>query len=176
MSSDIFTEEEYLNLVRRLADEQYDQTDDFDPAEAFTVSAVDDLVEARKQRMQHQLKNGTIDLTKVKKDKLLSSLFKHNTIKVYDFTIRISEYHGEPSKTGANLSVTVTLYHERHKTELSGAPCNIVETFNIGKDNRFSTRPWLSYFTGCHGKRIPPDVLVEIIRWMQVVKKLPAFL
>lgn len=179
MGSNIFTEEEYLELVRRLSDGQYDQLDDSDldsPFDPFAQSDLEEHIAAKKARMLQSMNNGTIDLTKIKRDKILSSLFKHNTIKIYDFMIRITEYHGEPGKVGANLTVDITLYHDRKKTELSGAPCKITETFSIGKDSRFATRPWLSYFSGPHGRNIPSDVLVEIIRWMQVVKKLPAFL
>lgn len=182
MSSIDLTEEEYLRLVRRFTGEQYDQLDDYESDDSFDPFAKSDLellteqAAARKERMFQSMNQGTIDLTKVKRDKLLSSLFKHNNIKVYDFTIRIIKYHGEPNKTGANLNVDITLYHERTKTQLSGAPCRMIETFNIEKDSRFSACSWLKQFSGCHGKNLTPDILVDVIRWMQVAKKLPAFL
>jgi hypothetical protein len=173
MGNRTFTEQEYLELITKLADQQYDQLEeDTDLENIFWEPSEPEI----KEKIVASQNNGTIDLTKIKKDKIKGLLFKHSHIKIYDFLIRITEYHGEPSKNGANLTVDVTLYHERHKTELSGAPCKMTVPFNICKDNRFTNKPWLSHFVDCHGKEIPTDVLIEIIRWMQVTSKLPAFL
>lgn len=178
MSSDTLNKEDYLDMVRKLSEEQYDQIDDLESSDmdVFAPSDIESQVAAKKERMLQLMNQATIDLTKVKKNQLAGSLFKHNNIRVFDFTIRITKYYGEPGQTGANLNVDITLYHERHKTELSGAPCRMTETLDIGKDSRFVGRPWLRYFVGCHGKNIPADALIDIIRWMQVISKLPAFL
>jgi hypothetical protein len=170
--SKTFTEEEYLDLVTRLAEQQYGSLDDIVVGDAEWMPSEAPI----KEKMFRAKNEGTIDLTKIKKDQIKDLLFKHNNIKIYDFLIRITFYHGEPGKDGANLTVDVSLYNEIHKTPLSGAPCKMTVPFSITKDNRFTKRPWLSYFVNSHGKNIPADTLVEIIRWMQVVKKLPAFL
>lgn len=173
MGNRTFTEQEYLDLVTKLADQQYDQLEEDTDLENIFWDPSEPKI---KEKIVASQNTGTLDLTKIKKDKIKELLFKHNHIKIYDFLIRITEYHGEPSKGGANLTVNITLYHERHKTELSGTPCKMTVPFSIDKDNRFQTRPWISYFVGPYGKEIPTDILIEIIRYMQVVSKLPAFL
>lgn len=167
-----FSKEEYFDLVSKLTDEQYDTLDDF-PNEINLISSEP----PPKPKKELTIPNGIVDLTTVKKDQIKDLIFKSNTIKVYDFTIRITLFHGESSpSTGSELTVDVHLYHNIYKTPLSGKPCSMTIPFNINKDGRFKGRPWLTYFQGPNGRNIPIDVLVEIVRWIQVVKKLPAFL
>ena len=79
---------------------------------------------------------------------------------------------------GYNL-LDITVYETRFKTN-TGLPCNLQLKVNIVKDNRFQGRPWQKYFakgfSGDFGKNIPENVAVDIVRWLQAITKLPAFL
>jgi hypothetical protein len=157
-----FSKEEYLDLITNIADKQYSTLNDLDS-------------QITPEYFHLLISNSVIDFSKVKSSQIKDTLFKGNNIKVYDFIIHINFFHGSPIKDGTNLTVDVSLFHEQHKTKLSGKPCKMMTPFNITKDDRFANRSWLFYFKGSHGKEIPIDILVEIIRWMQVVQKLAAF-
>lgn len=175
MKSNTLNEQEYLDLISRITGEQYDQLDD-DEIEGLEDIAWTPANPEVKEKLFRAGNTGSIDLTNTKKSQILDSLFKHNNIKVYDFLIRITKYHGEVGKVGATITVDIEVYDEIHKTPLSNIPCKMLVAFDIKNDNRFINRPWLSQFSWNNGKNIDPDTLVDIIRWMQVVKKLSAFL
>ncbi len=119
------------------------------------------------------------DLTNAKKGDLPDLIFKTTNLKIHNFTIKITNYNGEPDEKGATLNVSFTLYHEVKETPNLKAPCRMTYPCNVYKDSRFRNRPWLKFFdaaTGSHATNIPAGTLIDIVRWIQVVVKYPAFL
>jgi hypothetical protein len=168
-----FTKQEYLDLIRKLADQQYDEPEEeVIPQEIEWIPAESEI----KEKPFAVSNEGIIDLTKTKKADIPKSLFKHNNIKVHHYLIRIRSYDGNPTKPETNPTINLFIYHEITQTPLSKAPCKMTVEFHIDSDNRFNTQPWISYFKGYYGKNIPPSVLVDIIYWMQMTEKLSAFL
>jgi hypothetical protein len=166
------TNEEYLALCQKLVDQQYDDAvDDYDISKMEWIPAESEA----KERMIKVNNNGMIDLTHVRSTKIKEEIFKCGNLKVGDFKIIISHYSGVPSQEGANLTCNLRFMGHQSKT-MNGMPCNMDSFVNIAKDNRFFGRPWLKYFHGSNADNVPIDTVVDIIRWMQAIKKLTAFL
>ena len=169
-----FTQDELLRLIEELTEKQYSDEIDI-PDEDITWIPAEPPA---KEKIKLPSENGVIDLTKVKKEQIKDALYKCTTIKVGNFTIKITKYHGYPDKYGKSqdLKMDLSFWHEVYKTP-SGAPCKMTYSFEIGKDSRFYNRPWLCYQVGNYSlKNVPADVVVEIIRWFQGVIKMTAFL
>jgi hypothetical protein len=172
-----FTKEEYLALVMRLADEQYDELsdDDIDLDKVEWIPAEAEI----KEKLTKVRSTAVTDLTNVKRAQIPDLLYKTTTIKVHNFTIKIGTFHGDIEGDEANLTVDLALYEEVYQTPNLKAPCRMTYPCNVFEQNRFKGRPWLKYFdkqTGAHGTRVPTAILIDIIRWIQVVVKYPAFL
>jgi hypothetical protein len=170
-----FSKEEYLALVRQLTEDQYDELGDEDPQEIEWIPAVPEI----KEKIMKLRSDAVTDLTKLKKSQLMDSLFKTNNLKVHGFTIKIARYHGDPDQKGGELTVDFTLYHEVYETPNMKAPCRMTLPCNIHKDTRFLGRSWLKHFdaaTGSHATKVSTETLIDIVRWIQVAVKYPAFL
>jgi len=173
------SKEEYLKLLEDLADDQYGTTDypedNYVPDEAWIPSE-----SGAKEMIRFKNLHGKIDVTKFKKEQIQDALYKCMNIQVGDFLIKIESYHGYPDKfgKGTNLTMDIEVWEKRYRTP-SGAPCNMDFRIDWSKDNRFFTRKWLSYFgagTRSAGINVPVDTVVEIVRWMQALKRMGAFL
>jgi hypothetical protein len=168
-----FTNEEYLELCQKLIDEQYGD----EAIEDYNISDMEWMPsesEVKKKKLQANT-NGMIDLTDIKASKIKDELFKCTNFKVGNFKIRINHYYGMPEEE-FKLKLGVEVWEERHKTP-NGMPCKIDYPMIFAKDSRFKNRPWLNDFQGGNSAyRVPIDTVVEIIRWMQAVKKLTAFI
>lgn len=166
-----FTNQEYLELCRALAEAQYDSTEE---EELVEMEWIPSEPPAKKRFAPNT--NGTIDMTDTRSNLIRNLLWKCTNIKVGNFKIKINSYTGEPGQHGALVSMRLSVWEEKHKTP-NGHPCRMDFPVNWAKDNRFTGRPWLKYFTGGYENgTIPIDTVVDIIRWMQAIKKLTAFL
>jgi hypothetical protein len=119
-----------------------------------------------------------IDLTNCKKDDIQELLFKSTKFKIGKFTLTINKYYGIPGDAESSLALDIRLMEHRIKTP-NGSPCNMDFDIDIMKDSRFKNRAWLSYFNTkgrSYGIGIPTDVVVDIVRWLQAITKLCAFL
>lgn len=167
-----FTKQEYLDLIQKLVDQQYDDAiDDYDIDQMEWIPSEPEI----KEKVIKANTNGLIDLTNVKSSKIKEQLVLCTNLKVGPFKIRIGRYNGVPSQQGANICLDLEVWEERTKTP-NGMPCRVDFPLIFHKDTRFDTRPWLKYFSGNMGGNVPMDTVVEIVRWMQAVKKLTAFL
>lgn len=166
-----FTNEEYLALCQKLLEEQYDEAlDDYNIADMEWIPSESEV----KKKRDRANTNGVIDLSEMKSNLIKPQLFKCTNLKVGFFKLRIRHCNEEESDDKALF--TIEVWEERHKTP-NGMPCKIDFPMVFAKDSRFKDRPWLKHFQGgSSAYRLPIDTLVEIIRWMQVVKKLSAFL
>jgi len=170
-----FTKEEYLALVEKLAEDHYGDDGDNEPiTEMEWIPSESDY--ARKVHLVN--KDGTIDLITAKKDKVRKVLleYKYANLAIGNFLIRITNYHGKPnSKTGADISLDISLYQKVSRTP-NGGPCNMLNKFDVFRDSRFEGRPWLTHFNGYGAHKVPLETMVDIIRWIQVIQNLTAFL
>jgi len=174
------SKEEYLKLLEDLANDQYGYDDPpeeepYIPDEAWIPSE-----SVAKEMIRMKSLHGKIDVTKFRKDKIQDALYKCMNVQVGDFLIKIDSYHGYPDKfgKGANLTMDIEVWEKRYRTP-SGAPCNMDFRIDWSKDDRFFTRKWLSYFQGgasSAAANVPVETVIEIVRWMQAIKKMGAFL
>ncbi len=170
------TDREYLELLSRLVDQQYDDAiDDYDIDKMEWIPAEPEV----KSKIPEPNTWGMIDLTNVLSNKIKEELLKCTNLKIGNFKIRIARYNGVPSQQGAKLCMDLEIKEARTKTP-SGMPCGpsgVEYPADLLKDSRFKGRPWLKYFKdGSYAHNVPIDVVVEIVRWMQALKKLTAFL
>jgi hypothetical protein len=165
------TNQEYLDLVQKLVDQQYDDAEDQNDV---VMEWIPSESEAKKKMVQANT-NGVIDLTNVKSGKIKESLFKCTNLQVGSFKIRITRYNGAPSQDGTRIDMDLEVYEAKTKTP-SGHPCKVDYPVDFYKDNRFANKSWIKYFRRYCGDNVPADTVVEIIRWFQAVTKLNAFL
>ncbi len=175
------TKEEYLRLIEQFADEQYggdnDLVDNYAILEQSWIPA-ESSVKEKMMRALNANRGGSVDLTNVRKEKIREALPKCHNVKVGDFLIVIEDCDAEPDATGKpiNMCMDLAVWEERHKTP-SGAPCRINYKLNFHKDDRFDNRPWLRLFNQAGmARQVPLDTVVDIIKWMQAIKKMSAFL
>jgi hypothetical protein len=173
-----FSHKDYLRLLEELTDQQYDD-DSYDIISEIPEESWMPEVSSAKEKMLRSLNaNKTINITNFKKDQIQDALYQNTNIQVDNFLIKIQRYNGYPDKTNqiTNLTMDISVYEKQFKT-MSGFPCNMDLDLNIHKDNRFIGRTWLSLFNSYNGARnIPASTVVEIVRWMQALKRMTAFL
>lgn len=169
---------------RKLVEEAYYKTDipedDYDYCEVPDDSWAPGESSAKELMKRADGRYGIIDVTKFRKDKIQEALYKCMSIQVGEFLIRIDTYHGYPDKfgKGTNLTMDIEVWKKQYKT-LSGNPCNMDFKMDWSKDNRFFGRPWLQLFAGgtsCSANDVPVETVIEIVRWMQALKRMNAFL
>lgn len=170
-----FTNDEFLRLVEELTEKQY--SDEVEEPE-YEYSWVPSEPHVKDRLKKVPISSGILDLSKVKKEAIKDMLYKSTLFKIGIFTIRITKYHSYPTKLEINqgLKIDLAFLHDVNKTS-SGAPCKMQYKFEIGKDSRFSNRPWLVYLTDSSSlKNVPIEDAVEIIRWFQGLQRMTAFL
>ena len=173
MTSRSFTDQEYLELLQKLVDGQYDDAiDDYDIEEMEWIPSEPEIVQKKKKEVNHNI---SVDLTKVKSANLEREVNRAGNIKVGSFKIIITEYHTEFDPNGDKLFCDLKVVVHQSKT-MNGFPCNMDTDIDLAKDNRFSGRQWLKYFQYNRGDNVPMETVVEIVRWLQIINKLPAFL
>ena len=168
-----FTKEEYLKLCRDLLQDQYgdDGIEDYIKPEAW-MPAESDL----KQKLSNPNNNGITDLSSSKKDKIIEAIHKCSNVKVFNFIIKITSYHCQKDTNGPFTSVNITIYETKREKHL-GIHKNLLSKINPNKDTRFENRSWLSYFnTFESGINIPIEEIPDIVRWLQAISKLEAFI
>lgn len=167
-----FTDQEYLALIQQLVDKQYDDAiDDYDIDKMEWIPSESEI----KKKLESINRSGMIDLTTVKSSLLKEEIKKSGNLKVGTFKVTLTHVRPDPIRgdVGYDLSIRET----KMKTP-SGQPCNGIDyRTDLLKDSRFRGRPWLKYFKdGSYAHNMPIDSVVEMVRWMQAVKRLTAFL
>jgi hypothetical protein len=164
---------DYLKLIQEYTDQQYgDALDDYNIAEMEWIPAEPEI----KQKLTQPINNATVDLLNVPSDKIKEEMVKGNYLIVGKFKIKVNRYQGTPTKDGTQLTMSIKVWEMMTHTP-NGHPCKIDFPMHFHKDNRFNTRPWIQHFNADgEAWAVPVDTMVEIIRWMQAVKKLSAFL
>lgn len=169
-----FSNKDYLDLIQQLVDQQYDDAvEDYDIDNMEWIPAEPEI----KEKMMKVNRSGMIDLTHVKSNKIKEEIHKCGNIRIGNFKIIISRYNGTPSQQGAQLCCDLHIMGNRNKT-MNGMPCNMDYDVDVKKDSRFNNQSWLKYFdqSPSYADNVPVDVVVDIVRWLQGIHKLTAFL
>lgn len=169
------SKEEYLKLLEEVANQEYnDDLEELGPIDEGAWIWADPPA---KDKMRIHNSYGTCNAMGLKKDKIQEMLYKYKNIQVGHFLIRIDEYHGYPDKfgKGTDLTMDIEIWERRFKTP-SGMPCQMDYRVDLSQDNRFFGRPWLLLFKGSSASKMPVETVVDIVRWMQAIKKMSAFL
>lgn len=167
-----FTQDEFLRLIEECTEQEYGDEINIPEFEYNWISEKSSYI---KKKIQELKPNGTIDLSKVKKEAIRDALFKSTLFKIGIFTIRITKYHSHPSKD-QDIKIDLSFLYDATQTP-SGAPCKMQYKFELGKDNRFANRSWLVYLsTSSSMKEVPIEEAVEVIRWFQGITRMTAFL
>lgn len=169
-------------MLEEAAEEQYgsEDSDHVEPAveESSWIPSVDPRKEQMLERLKRSTLYGRIDVTKLRKDQIQDALYKCVNLEVGEFTLHINEYHGYPlpNKKGNELTMDITMFSKQYKTA-TGAPCNMDLKFDPHKDNRFEKRPWVHMFDN-KGRafEVPAETVVDIVRWLQALRRMNAFL
>jgi len=172
--------QEYYDLIKKLIEQQYTDESETD----YNTSYSDGWITAEpeiKQKMKLLADEGTVDLTDIKSNKIKELIIQtkrkniKSGIKIGDFLIKItrSEYYNPDM---SDLIVDICIYEEQHKTK-SGAPAKLLFKIDTVKDSRFAQCSWNNYFNQFKvAKNVPINILVNIVRWLQAIRKLTAFL
>lgn len=164
------TEQEYFELCQKVANSYYDlDTVEPEPPENSWIPSESPAKEKMKEMLSGS--NGIIDLTDANRGQVSSKIHTCSNFKIGNFLLKISKYRGEPNK---NLKVDIFIYEDRK----AGNYGKISVKLDPTKDDRFQTRDWAGYFSTIQkvGKDIPIEDLPNIVRWIQAVQKMKAFL
>jgi hypothetical protein len=167
------TTQEYLELCERLAEQYYNQEDDYEqniPDENW-IPAESEAKEKLKRMINH---NGFIDLTNAKQSQIANKVHTANNFKVGAFLVKITKYKVNIS---GDTHLDIIIYEEKLIRNKFFKDTKISVKVDPTKDMRFSTRNWAGYFkTDKKGMNVPMGDFPEIIRWLQAVQKMKAFL
>lgn len=169
------SKEDYIKFLEELTEQQYSDEDDTYTIPEDAWMPAESLA---KEKMKIHDRAGSVDLLNCKKSKIQDALYKCTNVKVGSYLIRIHEYHGTPNKIGigANLTMDIEVWETVYQTP-SGHPCKMDYNKNFHKDNRFYGKPWLNYFSTVGvAHDMPVETVVDVIRWLQAIQKIGAFL
>lgn len=159
--------EEYLKLLSELDEPAEDISDDSwfyaDPP-------------AKEKMLKARAFSGSMDCTNFKREQILKAIKSNCNLQVGPFSIRIRGFYHSEKADKAYMSID--LFEKKTKTP-TGHPCNMDYKVDVMKDNRFEGRPWAELFNN-HRQgtaiNVPIETVVEIVKWLQALKKLTAFL
>lgn len=164
----MISKEEYWKLIEQVIKEQEDSDmEDFVDCNAWIPAEP-----AHKKSPPERY--GSIDATKLKKEGVQQAIQKYQILNIGRFVLTIKL--ADKIKQEDKQEYLVSLYETKYVTPL-GRPCNIQYRVALYKDTRFENRPWLKYFRTYGGSTaIPEATVLDIVRWLQAIIKLPAFL
>jgi len=85
--------------------------------------------------------------------------------------VRIGNFRLQILNINAN-AMNILIFEEQKKKS-----ANITVKVNPNKDSRFLGRSWVTYFNQFNeGKNIPLEEIPNILKWLQIIHRLPAFL
>lgn len=172
------SEEEYLKMIQEAQESPFDEDSEPKPEidESSWIPSVSPVKDSMMERLRRATVHGKIDVSKLRKDQIQDALYKCVNVVIGDFVLHINEYHGYPGKNKTDLSMDISILCTQYKT-ITGAPCKMELRFDPSKDNRFNNKPWSKRFDAYgHANYVPVEIVVDIVRWFQALKRLPSFL
>jgi len=173
------SKEDYLSLIETVHrdSEGYDELDNYNtPDEAWIPSESPNKF--RMERARAASVHGMIDVLNYRKEQIRDAIYKSMNLQVGEFIIHIRRYGGHPKdkQLYGPLVLDIDVMQEKLKTP-SGSPCKMSYRFDLFQDNRFAKQPWITHFNaGGSARDIPVETVVEIVRWMQALRRMNAFL
>lgn len=179
------SKDDYLKLLESVQQEDFDQIDHLDPPDTAWIparSSAHDMLEKARARQSY----GILDIVEYKREQIQEALYECINLQVGEFIIHVEEYHGRPAKLSkakntspspaSELTMDIVVYQERLTTP-SGIPCKMQYMMDFFQDNRFTNQAWLSHFTHKgRARNIPVETVVDMIRWLQALNRMNAFL
>lgn len=164
--SNNLTKEEYIAMVAKLVDQQYGRELDNDDDEPHHLSGSPEIPTRPNP-------NSIINITDHKRNDIPIELLRACNFKIGNFLIKI--HHNMTNEDGY-ACYSFKLFEESPYTYLNRpsikttkiTPCN---------DSRFDGRSWLSYFgQRSFAEQMIVSELLDMIRWLQAIGKMTAFL
>lgn len=170
------SKEDYLRLLEELSKE--DDLDSETPSgiDVLDVSWMPSESSAKAKMLKSLNFNGTIDATHLKKEQIKEAIAKSKNLQVAHFSIKIRGFYVSDKQN--NSFMHLDIYERRTKTA-TGQPCNMDYKLDVFGDKRFAGRPWLQLFNNNRAgtaTNVPIDTVVDIVKWLQALKKLAVFL
>lgn len=169
-----FSKEDYLKMLEEIANQQYSE-----PKEPAVDVPGDSWIWGEsplKEKLKMANLHSTTDATNLHRDQIKTAIKKTRNLKVGHWSIKIKGfYHSDKLD---NDFMHLDIYERRTKTP-SGQQCNMDYRADLATDNRFTNCSWISYFSTTSpglAQNVPIDTVVNIVKWMQALKKLTVFL
>lgn len=163
------TKDEYLRLIQQFLDQQYADEKEIVAEEDHWIPAESPL----KDKIPIARQSGIIDLTNAKRDRIAYAIVNASGLRVDNFLIKS---HRKQHNTLSPIPTwDVTLLEEVTKTP-SGNPCRMTYSLDVKKDTRFASCPWIDKFQNKSSANVDQNTLVDIVRWLQAIKRLTVFL
>lgn len=169
-----FSKEDYLKMLEDMANQQYDEPEEPEvnvPTDSWVWG-----VSPLKEKLMTAKLHSTSNVMNLHRDQIKKAIQNTRNIQVGAFSIKIKGYY--QSDKLDNHFMHLDIYERRTKTP-TGQSCNMDYKADLTSDKRFADRPWITYFSKDnpgHAKNVPIDTVVDIVKWMQALKKLTIFL
>jgi hypothetical protein len=169
---DTFNKNEYLDLITALLEQQYG--DDLDPIDYLEEDQM--LSKSYIKKIAPATNDKVINLTNIKKDKIKDFLHQYRNIKVGNFSVKISKYSSVHGGSGSNLvNMDIVIYEDNSKSKMGNR--DIIRKIDVIKDSRFNQCGWLKHFNQFKiGRNISMDTMADVIRWLQTLERMTAFI
>lgn len=168
------TNKDYLELITKLVEDQYDCQEDDMVKEPVWISAISEVKERMDKIKKIEVTSLSNDVTNMKRDQIIKIIMSLGNLKVHNFTIKVSRYY-QP-KNDLPIEFTIRIWEKKFKTP-SGNPCNMDYPLWMNTDNRFNDFKWKKRFNSSGmAIGISIDVIVDTVRWLQSIHKLAAFI
>lgn len=163
-----WSKDEYLRLLELYATEQYGSDNPIEDLDAWIPAEA-----PIKEKMKSSF-NGCIDLTNCKRENIQDALYRNSNIKIGNFLIRITKHSGY-IEDKVNLTMDISVWEDKQIVS-NKRPCKIACKVNFAQDSRFETRPWTNSFRSGIGTKIPAETVVDVVKWLQAITRMTAFL
>lgn len=167
--------DEFLYLAKRYVEEQYHTDEDVGEYLPDDLEGILSEAQERKERMErrsYQMQEAILNLSDADEEAIEHALASAKNFKVGDFVIKIKKYRVDQNK---NIFLAMDIYEEKLKITHFGSN-KMPERVNILKDCRFQDCTWIVHFKYMANQDIPIKTGIQIIRWLQAVGRLPAYI
>jgi len=156
-------EQEYRELILQIQEERYDQIEEAEPVWMPEESEI-------KQKMLALV--GITNLTNTQSTKLADEIIKFKYLHIGKFKIMITRNNYLPNKSD---NFNLNIWEEKSKTP-NGMDCKIDYPLFISMDRRFASCSWTKLFSDNLARNLSLEVVVSVVRYLQVIHKLPSFI
>jgi hypothetical protein len=153
---------EYMELVKYYFNNMYDTIDE--PVDDYLDKIKRDTIACCKKKKQEPITE--IDVTNFTRKELESMKKTYHIMKIGYFMMTIKK---------PNELFNIIIYEQVNKTS-NGSPCNMQYKIRPPYDKRLWKQQWTTKFNNYIGTNISENELIDIIRTLQIIYKMPAFI